>query len=274
MTNMDVFHQNDLSMNNSLSRNITDERRAMFALNTKFEDFPDPDTEFYNGVNWGSYKNIFTPAYWKTQYLMHNENKNKIDNRLGSNLLEEISACMLGGFGIPSNVGLAAFHRLKQNNLLKPGTSKTIIKEVLSEPIKTSSGNTVHYRFVNQKSEYLALFLNRDDIYDIQTEDAFELRKWLLQIKGIGLKTASWITRNWLESDRVAIIDIHLLRAGRLTGIFPEVNDINSHYLFLESQFVEFCEKLNVKASIMDAIMWHQMRRSNIFVIKMLNTIN
>ncbi len=271
---MDALPQKRIFKKDSCLENLIDERQKINSINKKIQYFPDPSTEFCNGIKWGSYKEVFTPAYWKLQYLIHEESEEKIENRLGTDILEEISACMLGGFGIPSNVGIAAFHRLKQNNLLKPGASKTKIQEVLSEPIQTSSGNTVHYRFVNQKSKYLALFLNRDDIYDIPTEDAYELRKWLLQIKGIGLKTASWITRNWLESDRVAIIDIHLLRAGRLTGIFPEVNDINSHYLFLESQFVEFCEKLNVKASIMDAIMWHQMRRSNSFALKMLNTIN
>lgn len=255
--------------NNSYLNNFTDERHKINTLNKKINDLPTPNTKLWNGVTWGSYNEIFTPAYWKLQYLIHEDDR--IKNKLGTNILEEITACMLGGFGIPSNVGLIAYHRMKENGLIKPGVNESKIKEALSEPIVTPSGKKVYYRFVNQKSKYISSFLNREDISDIPISEAFELREWLLRIKGIGFKTASWITRNWLESDKVAIIDIHLLRAGRLTGIFPEVKNINNQYLTLESTFIKFCEKLNVKASIMDAIIWHQMRRSNKYVINLLN---
>ncbi|MDZ3993341.1 hypothetical protein PspTeo4_24872 [Pseudomonas sp. Teo4] len=40
------------------------------------------------------------------------------------------------------------------------------------------------------------------------------LRDWLLELPGIGYKTASWVARNWLDADDVAILDIHILRAG------------------------------------------------------------
>ena len=44
------------------------------------------------------------------------------------------------------------------------------------------------------------------------------LRDWLLAIPGIGPKTASWIVRNRTGSSAVAIIDVHILRAGTSAG--------------------------------------------------------
>ena len=45
-------------------------------------------------------------------------------------------------------------------------------------------------------------------------QEPLSLREFLLQLHGIGYKTASWIVRNFTGSDDVAIVDIHLRRAG------------------------------------------------------------
>lgn len=41
--------------------------------------------------------------------------------KLRENILEEVAACILGGYGIPAEMGLVAFDRLKNENLIKPG---------------------------------------------------------------------------------------------------------------------------------------------------------
>lgn len=100
-----------------------------------------------------------------------------------------------------------------------------------------------------------------------------ELRDWLLTINGIGPKTASWIARNHLNSENVAIIDIHILRAGRLMGIFPDDLDVNKDYFKLERIFIKFCGVLNVQPSKMDALMWCFMKESNRTAIKMMSNL-
>jgi endonuclease III len=51
------------------------------------------------------------------------------------------------------------------------------------------------------------------------------MRQLLLSIEGIGPKTASWIVRNVMGSDDVAIIDIHILRACTGMGVFLRTFD-------------------------------------------------
>ena len=88
------------------------------------------------------------------------------------------------------------------------------------------------------------------------------LRDWLLRIKGIGLKTASWIVRNWLDSDDVAILDIHIFRAGLLAGFFNGADSVERDYIRMENRFLAFAHALGARASILDAIIWWQMKQA------------
>ena len=81
-----------------------------------------------------------------------------------------------------------------------------------------------------------------------------------MELPGIGPKTASWIVRNWLGSDDVAILDVHVLRAGILMGLFPEDCRLPKDYEVLEKKFLDFARAIQVRASLLDAIMWRDMR--------------
>ena len=85
------------------------------------------------------------------------------------------------------------------------------------------------------------------------------LRDWLLELPGIGYKTASWIARNWLDADDVAILDIHILRAGALAGFFSSGLTVERHYLQLEAEFLALSKAIDVRPSRLDALMWYQM---------------
>lgn len=89
-----------------------------------------------------------------------------------------------------------------------------------------------------------------------------ELRDWLLDVPGIGYKTASWVARNWLDADDVAILDIHILRAGLLANFFESHLTVERNYLELEEQFIRFSKGLGVRASELDALMWLEMMSS------------
>jgi thermostable 8-oxoguanine DNA glycosylase len=101
------------------------------------------------------------------------------------------------------------------------------------------------------------------------------LRGWLLTVNGIGLKTASWITRNWLNSNKVAILDVHILRAGVLAGFYKEnTENLTKHYFSLEKQYLAFCNALDVSSAIMDAIIWSFMKKTNKLAISALKHTN
>ncbi len=105
------------------------------------------------------------------------------------------------------------------------------------------------------------------------TDSGRALRDWLTSIPGIGHKTASWIARNWLCADDVAILDIHILRAGLLAGFFPGDLTVERDYLKLEQIFLEFSEAMGVKASELDALIWYEMQASSSTVFSLIENM-
>ncbi|MGV8131392.1 MAG: 8-oxoguanine DNA glycosylase [Candidatus Pacearchaeota archaeon] len=236
--------------------------------NNKRIIMPKPHEEVLPGIKWGNYCQLYTPAFWKYLYISSLLKERKSEHhRLGCSIIEEVVACLLGGYGMPSEIGMSAYARLKDQGLIRKGVSYAEIYSALSLPFEISKDVIKRYRFANQKSRFIHKFLCREDLIEIPINDDLQLRKWLLTIDGIGLKTASWITRNWLQSENVAILDIHILRAGKIAGFFDNIN-VSKNYLHLESQYIQFCNAIEVKPSNMDAIMWSFMKQSNRLALK------
>jgi len=130
----------------------------------------------------------------------------------------------------------------------------------LREPLKVEQ-RQVRYRFAAQKARYLATA-----IPIVQSTPEFttgkQLRDWLMQLPGIGPKTASWIARNWMDADDVAILDIHIMRIGQAIGLFPRELTVERHYLELEALFLQFSQALDVRPSELDAVVWYEMASS------------
>jgi N-glycosylase/DNA lyase len=183
--------------------------------------------------------------------------------RIGTTLIEEVAACILGGYGIPAEVGLAAFYRLRDNGLLdgSPPSERQLISRLI-KPLNVN-GREIKYRFARQRSHYLSIILQKLNAGDYPESPDTIFRDWLLQLPGVGYKTASWITRNWLNSDKVAIIDIHVYRAGLLAGFFKATDSVATNYLSMESQFICFADAIGVRPSVLDNLIWHQMRNAS-----------
>lgn len=247
-----------------------DETLTWQSISPIVNKFPSENEELLPGIRWGSFGQLYTPAFWKLQYILSDFPEEVTSHRLASNIIDEIVMCILGGYGIPAEMGIIAFNRLKEEALIHRHASFEKIYKALASPFLTQNGKQVHYRFYNQKSQYLYQLLNREDLDSIPECDDIELRNWLLSINGIGLKTASWITRNWLKSDNVAILDVHVLRAGKLAGFFED--EVLSDYLQQEKQYLAFCAALQVKASNMDAIIWRFMKKNTKLAVKTLHS--
>jgi thermostable 8-oxoguanine DNA glycosylase len=220
---------------------------------------PSPDTPLREGGMWGRFDVLFTPAFWRGQAWQHQLAGRYRENRLGRTLREEVAACLLGGFGMPAALGLAAYGRLRERDLLKPGTGEQVLREALLEPLLVD-GQVRRYRFPAQRSRHLAGALTMLEAFAPPAADRL-LRDALTILPGVGLKTASWIVRNHRASDNVAIIDIHILRAGRLAGIFSTCLDPAQDYFELERRFLAFADDLGVPASLLDALIWDYMRQ-------------
>lgn len=248
-------------------------QKICVALNNKLSslEMPSATTEVIPGVLWGDATHLYTPAYWKALCWLSSFEDSMSNYRLGNTINEEIAACILGGYGIPAEVGLAAFDRVRDAGVLDQVVGERVIFDLLSQPLEVGK-TRVRYRFAKQKSYYLSRALFKLANEEAPMRNAVDLRSWLLTIDGIGLKTASWITRNWLGSDDVAIIDVHIHRAGRLMNLFDCSHSPARSYLAMEQRFVDFCTNIEVKTSVLDALIWQQMKEAGRFAISILNS--
>jgi len=220
------------------------------------------------GINWQEAGKRFTKSYWEVQYHLVDSSFSSF--QIGVNLKEEVVACLLGGYGLKAELGLLAFHRIKNLRLISSKATLSEIENAISTPFMLD-GNEVHYRFPHQKSKYIFNFLHRDDIEELEHLCGSELRNRLLSVKGIGPKTASWIARNYGNCEDVAIVDIHIYRAGRLAGFVNPLWNMQKDYYKIEKSFLDFCHSINALPSKMDSIMWNQMKESNKRAIELLN---
>jgi thermostable 8-oxoguanine DNA glycosylase len=225
-------------------------------------ELPAADKEVIPGVLWGAIEAFPTPAYWAYQVLARRAQGTRINYRLGSTLREEVGACLLGGHGIPASVGLAAFEALRAKGAFTGEVhEESTLFDWLSKPMQVGD-RTIRYRFARQKAKYLAAAMAKMNSETPPITSGRQLRDWLIAIPGIGFKTASWVARNWLDADDVAILDIHLLRAGLLARFFPDDLTVERHYLQLESMFLDFSAGLGVRPSELDAVIWWEMMSS------------
>ena len=219
-------------------------------------DFPPEASKVGKGsLTWGRVEEIGSPAYWCAQAWSW-EMEHPQHYRFGTTLAEEVLACMLGGYGIPAEVGLAAYRRLRlemhkcRDQMNDPDRIRTHLREPLHV-----SGRQVRYRFAEQKAIRIAGALSMMHRIDDTAPDR-RLRDELTGLPGIGLKTASWIVRNWRGSDDVCILDVHILRAGRALGIFDARWTIERHYRTMEEAYLAFADGIGARASILDSVMW------------------
>ncbi|HEV2174074.1 MAG TPA: hypothetical protein VGR71_10920 [Nitrospira sp.] len=196
-----------------------------------------------------------TAAYWIDQASRFKQTA----AGSGTGLEEEVAACLLGGFGMPAEVGLAAYRAVRESGLLDSVQPPSVdsIHSVLQRPIKIGR-TTVHYRFPKQKSRYLA-----EGIRHLRANpplgDGKILRDQLMRIRGIGFKTASWIVRNWSGSTEVAVIDIHIMRAGQAAGFFETEWRLPRDYLIFEEAFLRFACSAGLSPIVLDQCIWSQM---------------
>lgn len=221
---------------------------------------PPPEQEVWPGLPWGRFDAILSPAFWVSQaWSIDAPGAQSRPFGLGKDLGEEVVYCLLGGFGAPAEVGLAAARRVNDAVAAGMRPEAEAIHRLLSRPLAVGT-REVRYRFARLRAGYLASALQGlSDIDDGELDDV-GLRDALKRLHGIGPKTASWIVRNHRSSDRVAILDVHVVRAGVAMGIFPTARTPANDYLGLERRFLEFCDRTCTRASNLDAVIWSTMR--------------
>lgn len=207
-------------------------------------------------VRWGETWEHGTPAYWveATRRSMH-ASESSSRHQLTDSLPHEVALCILGGYGMPYEIGLAAFDAVREQ-LLKhdPTPSAEQIEQVLRQPLEID-GHMRRYRFPHQRASRLSGALRY--VHSRRgPADPLATREWLAEAPGIGLKTASWIVRNRWPHSPIAILDVHVLRAGKRAGIFPEESRPARCYRELEELFLAWATAGGIAAADLDATIW------------------
>jgi thermostable 8-oxoguanine DNA glycosylase len=222
---------------------------------------PDAAAEVLPGIPWGLASTLLTPAYWAAQ-IWHASLSGTCERLRWSNELRlEIAACLLGGHGITYEMNRAAFSRLRVLGLLDERMSDAdAIREALMTPLQIGC-RSLRYRFPKAKSRFLHEAMTRLDKENFPSCCAHRFREWLMTFSGIGIKTASWVTRNFVPGAEVAVLDVHILRVGVSMNLFPRTARFPRDYLALESRFIELTRAIGADPGKLDALMWTQARQ-------------
>lgn len=223
-------------------------------------NLPSPDQELFAGVAWGCASSPYSPAYWVARCSWPHEKAADFVTKDGS-LTEELGFCLLGGFGIRYEVNAAAFERLRLLGVFclanKYGLAE--IEGFLKEPLSVGA-RQVRYRFPNQRARRIWKMREALTSAAIPMDDPLALREELMGLEGVGPKTASWVVRNLLGSDEVAILDVHIVRVCQKLGLFPREVVLPRDYRKLEQIFLDFAESAGVSSAILDATIWAEAR--------------
>ena len=207
---------------------------------------------------WGQAHEFGTAAYWVTESQRRPPAQSWA---LTATLTEEVVCCMLGGHGMPAEVGLAAFDAVRDAGLLGGTPSATEVEAVLRRPLVVGPAERrMNYRFPRQRARWVADALAALAGATPPTE-ARALRDGLVGLPGVGPKTASWIVRNHLGSGDVAIIDVHVRNAGVGAGFFSHHWQPARHYGFMEDAFLGVARRGGVSAAVLDAVIWATLHR-------------
>lgn len=233
---------------------------AGYGSSARLLELPDSDETVVRGVRWGAPDRLGTPAYWAVRCSWSGVDSPSFACG-ASSLAEEIGFCLLGGYSVTFEANIAAFEWLRDHEIfnLSREVSEDRILELLSQPLEVK-GRPRRYRFPNQRARRIAAMRRRLAETPPDVGAPRVLRDHLMTFDGVGPKTASWIVRNHLDSDEVAIIDVHVLRACRLMSLFPNEASLPRDYQALEERFLDFAKAIKVRSSLLDAVMWAETR--------------
>ena len=128
---------------------------------------------------------------------------------------------------------------------------------VLALPLQVGP-RRMRYRFHQQRPRRLAAALTALSSWERAADDLDDiaLRDQLMRLPGVGPKTASWVVRNYRDSDNIAIIDIHIHRAGLAAGVFCADWTLPRDYSRFEEAFLAWAALGRVSAADLDAAIW------------------
>jgi len=205
-------------------------------------------------VPWGRNDKFGTAAYWIDQTI-----SGGYDDDDAFETMDFKTATVWGllhGHGVVAEVANAYLDEVMA--LLKDdeAPSAAAVAEVLATPIKGFG----LYRYPNRKADFISEAVTRL-ISDPPPHGVDALRSYLLQLRGVGPKTAALIESGFRGPHaEVHVNDIHLRRALVLSGVFRSHWDVDQHYDRFEAAFLQYARHGNVPPVALDLCIWELAR--------------
>jgi hypothetical protein len=117
---------------------------------------PAPEYEVLPGIRLGRVDELLSPAHWAIRCRLAPSHHRDFVTRSGT-LAEEVSFCLLGGYGITAELATVYFQLLHENGIFHPdGTpSETAIYQLLTTQLGIA-GRQYRYRFPKQRARRIA----------------------------------------------------------------------------------------------------------------------
>jgi len=189
-----------------------------------------------------------------------------------SKLLKELSLCLLSS-SVKYEVACAYIESFSQKKYFKKWTvqipTKNEICDLLSMPVELK-GKLVKYRFPNTKSQQLhALLLNiygggtsLKEILEISRNPKNVRDELIKSCPGVGNKQSSMFLRNIGFSDKLAILDTHLIDYLKSIHIIPSNYKLSTkkQYFHAEDKYLEYATSNEFNISYLDSAIWMIMK--------------
>lgn len=219
-------------------------------------------TSWRREVQWRDHSWLGSAAFWVEETR---RSPSPSTLRIGQNLAEEVVLCLLGGYGVNEAMCTSAFWAVRDAGLVDTEHPPSVrdVEDVLRTPMTVEGyAGPVRYRFPAQRADRVAAAIAA--LARCGTPSDLEpraLRGFLTTLKGVGPKTASWVVRNITRSDDIAIIDVHVRRAGVVAGTFDPTWVLSRDYDKFEEAFCAWAAAGGVRTADMDLCIWSTLAR-------------
>lgn len=213
-----------------------------------------------------------------THQVMELENNFYWSNAKEIDIFFEMVSCILGS-SVSFELSLSAAHYLKAQHLLDQlindpfdQTLEQELAQALNEPLFISKGNLNKQRYRYPKLRANHIYRTAKSIYgqnySLKTilntsSSCSEARNTIVSIcTGIGPKQASLFLRNIGFTQRLAILDSHVLDYMVMTNLVddrPSITSLKS-YKAIEEKLFDYATTLNFQLATLDTAIWIVMR--------------
>lgn len=185
----------------------------------------------------------------------------------------ELLFCLLGGHGVTYELARSAAEVIGHLEPFSMERDREELMTLLVETLRGANfgpprvdGSLRRYRYPERKAEMITQA--REWLGEVGgLEQAVALhgdltakRRLLCTCPGIGPKTASWLLRNLGWADRVAVVDVHVLRLLIDLGYLGEYARMPRDYELAEQQFLALCREFDAPPAAFDLFAWEWQR--------------